>query len=470
MNPIKLIRKLLKVLRGGATFRQMFLAILLGFAAGMIPGVNLTLVLCIVLLLILNTNGGLAVLGYVVGKALCLLLAPVTFEIGYFLIHGVGLMGLIQTLADTPVLALLDLHVYCLLGALPLIIVLGGGMAWALSTIIMKARVGLAAAADRSEKARKVAGNLFVRILLRIAFGRQKETMAEMLEKSSPIFLKGRLIAGVVVIAAILLGQYLFLDVLARKGLEAAIAEAGGAEVNVRRADLSLLTGRLVIEGLEVTDAARPTHNLVEADRIVTDVSIADLLARRLVVDAVECEKMHTDTPRAAPGEVYRQRRPTDEDKDRWNIDIGGLGKITEYYDQAKKLHQRIQKLKDYLKNTEPHAQQGPPDKDRLKEEARLRGYLRLSAKDYLAKRPTWVIRHAKVGGVKVAEGLPGITVEGRELSSHPSLHPHKMELKAYPDEDIAKQLKEGLFGKGGKDLGKKVEEGLGGLKKLFGK
>lgn len=469
MNPIKLIRKLVKVLRGGATFRQMFLAILLGFAAGMIPGINLTLIACIVLLLILNTNGGLAVMGYVVGKALCLLLAPVTFEIGYLLIHSAGLMGLIQTLADTPVLALLDLHVYCLLGALPLIVVLGGGMGWALGTIILKARAGLAAAGQK-EKARKVADNLVVRILLRIAFGRQKRTMAEMAEKSSPIFLKGRLIAGLVVIAAILLGQYLFLDVLARKGLEAAIAEAGGAEVNVRRADLSLLTGHLVIEGLQVTDAARPTHNLVQADRIVTDVSVEALLARRLVVDAVECEKIRTDVQRDAPGEVYRERPPTDEDKKRWNIDIGGLGKITEYYDQAKKLHERIQKLKDYLQDEEPQTEEGPPDKERLKEEARLRGYLRLSAKDYLAKRPTWVIRHAKVGGVEVAQGLPGITVEGRELSSHPSLHTEKMELKAYPDEDIAKQLKEGIFGKGDKDLGKKVKEGLGGLKKLFGK
>ena len=470
MNPIKLIRKLVKALRGGATFRQMFLAIVLGFAAGMIPGVNLTLIACIVLLLILNTNGGLAVMGYLVGKALCLLLAPVTFEIGYFLIHSAGLMALIQTLADTPVLALLDLHVYCLLGALPLIVVLGGGMGLALGTLIMKARAGLAAAGDRSEKARKVADNLAVRMLLRIAFSRQKGTMAEMAEKSSPIFLKGRLIAGLVVIASILVGQYLFLDRLARKGLEAAIAEAGGAEVNVRRADLSLLTGHLVIEGLQVTDAGRPTHNLVQADRIVTDVSIEDLLARRLVVDAVACEKMRTDAQRDGPGEVYRERPATEEDKERWKIDIGGIGKIKEYYDQAKKLHERIQKLKDYLQNEEPQTAEGPPDKERLKEEARLRGYLRLSAKDYLAKRPTWVIRHAKVGGVEVAKGLPGITVEARELSSHPSLHPEKMELKAYPDEDIAKQLKEGIFGKGDKDLGKKVEEGLGGLKKLFGK
>jgi len=71
MNPIKFIRKLGKLLRGGSTSRQIFLGVFLGFAAGMIPGVNLTVLLCIFLLLILNTNGGLAAPAYVLGKILC---------------------------------------------------------------------------------------------------------------------------------------------------------------------------------------------------------------------------------------------------------------------------------------------------------------------------------------------------------------------------------------------------------------
>lgn len=470
MNPIKFIRKLVKVLRGGATFRQIFLAVLLGFAAGMIPGINLTLILCLVLLLVLNTNGGMALLAYLIGKSLCLLLAPVTFEIGFFLIHGAGLLGLIQAASDVPVLALLDLHVYSLLGGLPVIVVVGGALAWALSSLIVKARAGVAAAAGRSEKFQKLARNWFVRVLLRIAFGHQKESMAEMLEKESPIFLGSRLAVGLVVVVVMVVFQYLFLDVLARKGIEAGIAEASGAEVNVKRADLSLLTGRLVVEGLQVTDAARPTHNQVQADRIVMDVSVADLLTRRFVVDAVECDRVRTDVERVSPGKVYRRREPTGDDKERWNIDIGGLGNIKEYYEQARKLHERIQELKGYLEKKEADTQEGPPDKEKLKEEARLRGYLRLSAKDCLARRPTWVVRFIKVGQVEVVEGLPGITLEARELSSHPSLHPEKMELKAYPNEDILKQFTEGLFGKGGKDLGEKVKDGLGGLKKLFSK
>ena len=91
MNPIKLIRKLGKLLRGGSTSKQIFLGVFLGFAAGMIPSLDLTLLLCIFLLLILNTNGCLAVPAYALGKILCLALAPVTFRMGYFMIHDVGL-------------------------------------------------------------------------------------------------------------------------------------------------------------------------------------------------------------------------------------------------------------------------------------------------------------------------------------------------------------------------------------------
>ncbi|MGB2938276.1 MAG: hypothetical protein WBD05_08810, partial [Phycisphaerae bacterium] len=203
MNPIKLIRKLGKALRGGSKFREIFLAVLLGFAVGMIPGVNLTLLLCIILLLLLNTNGGLAVLAFAIGKICCLALAAVTFQIGYFLMHTVGLIGLVRALADTPVLALLDLHVYSLLGALPIIVLVGGGMAWAVGALIAKAQAGIVSAGEQSEKFRKVAENKFVRFLLWLAFGRRKGTLAEVMAQPSPLFARNRLIAGAVVVVII---------------------------------------------------------------------------------------------------------------------------------------------------------------------------------------------------------------------------------------------------------------------------
>ena len=91
-----------KALRGGTGPAQMFLACLIGVLVGMVPGINLTLVLGILLLVLINVNGPLAVLGIVVGKVLCLLLAPVTFEIGYVLIHGIGLENLLCAACEVP--------------------------------------------------------------------------------------------------------------------------------------------------------------------------------------------------------------------------------------------------------------------------------------------------------------------------------------------------------------------------------
>ena len=175
MNPIKLLRKLGKALRGGATFRQIFLGFLLGIAVGMTPGVNLTLLLGVALLFFLNTNGGIAGIGIVLGKVLCLLLAPVTFEVGYFLIHSAGLGGLVRAASDTPVLALLGLDYYCLLGGIPLVLLIGGVGGWMLAGYMLKLRAVVSQTAEKSEKLGKLADNRFVKFVLKIAFGKAKE-------------------------------------------------------------------------------------------------------------------------------------------------------------------------------------------------------------------------------------------------------------------------------------------------------
>jgi len=442
MNPIKLIRKLGKVLRGGATFRDMFLGIFLGFAIGMVPGVNLTLVLLIILLLFLNTNGALAGLAILLGKALCLVLAPVTFRLGYAMIHDLGMIGLVRSAADTPVVALLDLQVYCLFGALPLIIVVGGLLAWFVPRSIIKARAAVASATSGSEKAQKVAASKIVKFLMRVAFGKQKETMAEMAVKKTPLIRKGRAIAALVILAVLIVVQMIYLDSLVKHSLETSLGSVNGAEVNIDNADLSLGSGRLVIEGIQVTDAGKPTNNLVQAERIVADISIEDLLKRRFVVDLVECEALQMDNQRETPGEVYR--KPEEEKKPPAPVDLTKhLGKSAEYYEEVKKFNERLDKLKEYLKSDDPGAQPdaAEPDKEALARQAKALGYLRLSAQDYLAKSPTWVLCELKVSRIILRPDLPTFTVEGKNLSSHPSLYPEKAELTAKPDEEALKNF-----------------------------
>ena len=126
MSPIKLIRKLGKILRGGETQRAIFLGIFLGFGIGMIPGFNRTLLIFIFAFLFLNSNGAMGAISIVLGKLICISIALVTYKLGYFLIHTAGFSGLVRYCSDTPILALLDLQIYCLIGALPIIIVVGG--------------------------------------------------------------------------------------------------------------------------------------------------------------------------------------------------------------------------------------------------------------------------------------------------------------------------------------------------------
>ena len=457
MNPIKLIRKLGKILRGGATFRDMFLGVFLGFAIGMIPGINLMVIILIFLLLFLNTNVALATLSIILGKILCLILAALTFHLGYWMIHGLGLVGLVRWAGNTPVVALLDLHVYSLMGALPLIIIIGGVLAWFVAKSIIKMRARLATA--DSERLRKVSENKFTRIIARIAFGKQKETFAEMADKKSPLIRKSRVIVALAVVVVLFIGQLLFLDTLVKAGLEKSLGSANGAEVNIVSVDLSLGSGRLVIDGLQVTDAARPTHNKVQAEQIVAQIDVGDMLARRFVIDLIECHALRTDTERKTPGDVYRQPKETEEKTSDSLLKKFG-GKSAEYYAEVKKFNERLQKLREFLESDDPGATQSDmPDKDALARKAKALGYLKLSAKDYLAKHPTWVIRQIKIDKIELRPNLPTFTVEGKNLSSHPSLYPEKMELIARPDKDALKAFLTKKFAGGEKKFG-----GLGGL------
>ena len=433
MNPIKLIRKLGKALRGGATSRQIFLGVLLGFGVGMTPGVNLTFVILLLLLVLMNVNGAMGAVALVLGRALCYALAPVTFSVGYALVHNLGLVALVRWMGETPVLALLDWHVYCLLGGLPFTIIIGGGLGWLAARAIGRVRRRLADGDDKGAAYRKVSQNKAMKLLLWIAFGKKKEDYRDMLDKKSPLFRKGRLIAGVVVLAAAGILLSVFTGRMTRAAVVRGIALANGAEVNVESARLSLLTGRLEIRGLQVTDPRQPTHNSVQADLIVADVSIPGLLTRRLVVDVLSCEQMVLDAERATPGEVYS----TGKDKPA-ELPLPSLGRND--VENARKILDRVKKLSEYLKSSDPSEADEDARRRCLARQAKADGYLHLSAKDFLTRRPAWVIRDATID-LGPSGSAPALTLTVRNLSSQPSLHDEPVTF----DIDKKALLEEGL-------------------------
>ena len=301
----KIIKKLGQVLRGGVAGRDIFLGVLFGFALGMTPGVNLTMLIFLALLLLFNSNLIMGALAAAVGKILAILLAPLTFQIGYAMIHKMGMAGMIAKFADTPVLALLDLQVYCLIGALPLIIVLGIGGAWCTAKVIVKMQKSIVSAGQAGGKFSKLSQNKVVKVIMRLAFGKQKETIAASMEKKSPLFNRKRIIVAVAIMVIFVGFAFFGMDWAVKKGMESGISGVNGAEVNVKKVNLSLRTGDLVIEGLQVTDPAKPELNKVQAARFQAKISVENLLKKRLVVDIISCDDMAMDAKRDKPGKVY---------------------------------------------------------------------------------------------------------------------------------------------------------------------
>ena len=422
MNPLKLLRKLVKLLRGGAGSWETFAGCLLGMLIGLTPGFNMTVIIGVLLLLVLNAHLALAIIALAIGKVLCLTLAPVTFEIGYFLIHGIGLQGLFRAISETPVLALMNLHHYCLLGGLPVALVLGCAMGWAVARVVHLARVAIVAGGERSEGLRKLSGNFLVRIVLRLVFGKQKKPMAEMLQAKRPIFRKAGVILCVIVLAGVLVFEFLYADRLAAAGLKAGLEAAAGAEVSLDEADLSLLGGRIYVRGVHITDREKPPHNLVQIDALEGNVALTDLLARRFVLEKVHVGRIDRDVKRAAPGKVFEKpERPEPKLPD---------VTISDYFEHAEKVLEYLRKLSDYLHERQDNRRQAeePANRADLEELARLRGYLKLSTESVLVKRPAVTIRRLEIDELQIA-GAGTYSLVGEEVSNAPELNDRPMKL-----------------------------------------
>lgn len=457
MRPFKTLRKFLAALRGGATFRQLFLGALFGFALGMTPGINLTFFIFLALILFLNTNGPFALLSFTLGKMLCLLLAPLTFQTGYFLIHYLGFGPLVAYAYDTPFLALLNLQIYCLIGALPFIIFLGFPYSYFVSQTIVALRKKGAKAKETSPWVRSLAENKAINLLLNIIVGRQTQTLEDMEKNQTSLWNVQRMKGAVFFIFFLIILQGFYLDYFAKTTVINTLERLNKAEVNIREAKLSLVFGKLTLYGLEVTDAEKPSRNLVQSAEIESDISILALFKKRIIIDRFYAKTMAMDAARLAPGKVYGDIQPKKNGKS-WSLPA--FGEASKYLKAVKELGDKLDRFEDYLSSQDEKREQGPESSAEIKTYTDTRQkLLAQTAAPYLAKTPSWVIETLLVEEFKPVPDFPGITVEAKNLSSHPSLYPNKMDITVKPNEEILKKIKEGA-----------EKTGRSTLDELFGK
>jgi len=423
-------RTLGKFLRGTVTPFQIWAACLLGSMLGFMPGFAQAPGLILVLLLtlaILNANLGLAGLVGLGAKLLSLLLTPVSFSVGRFLLDG-PTEGLARTAINAPVLALFGFDYYVTTGGLVLGLVTGVISGWGISSLITTYRRKMGAMEEGSEKFKRFTGKKWVKILTFLLVGgnKGKKTYNEILAKKvgNPIRMLGVVLA-VLLVALLFLAQMFLAGPIVTMALQDGLEKANGATVDVGEAELNLKENRLIVSDLAMADPNQLDTDLFRAARLEADVSGADLLRKRLRLDRVEITDGSQGEKRLAPGRLVGkppEPQPAPE--------VSGDEKTLEdYIKEAKLWKERLAKGREWLEkisgpSTEQTAGEAEESlRERLEREIREKGYRRVRATHLVAGAPTLVIGELVANKVRVS-ALDGeqCDVTCRNLSTHPGL------------------------------------------------
>ena len=113
------------------------------------------------------------------------------------------------------------------------------------------------------------------------------------------------LVAFGIVLGLLMAISLLFLDTWIRIGIEQGAGRLVGAEVNVERVEHRFSPFGLSLYGVQVTDAAKPSHNRIQLESISADIELLPLLRDKIIIDELSATNLAFDQPRAQEGRVY---------------------------------------------------------------------------------------------------------------------------------------------------------------------
>jgi uncharacterized protein (TIGR03545 family) len=126
--------------------------------------------------------------------------------------------------------------------------------------------------------------------------------LARSIRKNKGVVRTGKLSVLLLVVACILLFNFLFKNRLLENALEGGLQRIFEARAEVDDLDLRLLDGRLSIAHLAVADKEEPFRNLFELGRTEVDLRTAELLKGKFVISNLECRDIRWNTPRRTSG------------------------------------------------------------------------------------------------------------------------------------------------------------------------
>lgn len=423
-----IIRKIGKTLRGQAKPYQIITAAILGTLIGFAPPVGSApfYILGIILLLaIINANFFIATFTAGIAKLLALALMPVSFELGLLLVDG-PLQGFFRTLINAPVTALMGFDYYVTAGGTVVALILGTLIGVGYIKLIGSFRKKMAKVEADSEKYAAYTSKRGVRLLMWVLFGgKAKISYAELMEQKKI----GNPIRPIGVVFAVLLVGLLFLIQQFASGplittlLKGQLEEFHGATVDVEGVNLDLANGEITIEQLAMADPDNLATDLIRAEQVTAKISTADLLRKRITIDAIVVDDAVQGEVRDRPGILIGERRkPTEPEEGKT---------IEDYFAKAKVWKERLDTYRDWLEKlrgpADDEAASDDEEKGRLRDWADLYGHADVRAAHLVEGSPTVLLKETTINKLR-PQWPEGETLDiyATNLSTHPALAPDK--------------------------------------------
>lgn len=423
-------RKIGKILRGKTTPFQIIAAAVLACMLGFVPSIRTSpgaVITLASLLIVLNANLWLALILGAGAKVLSLLLLPVSFTVGQWLIEG-PTRGLFAALAEAPILAWFGFEYYATTGGLAVGLLLGAVVGVGITMLVQRFRRRMSHLEQGSEKFKTFTAKPWVKVLtfIFVGSGHGKMTYEQLMQRriGNPIRILGvifvALVAGLGWIASGFLDEPIVTTTV-----QSNLQRVHGATVDLEGAEVSLSDNRITLRGLAMADPNDLQKDLFRAATLSADLGGVDLLRKRLTVDHFIVSDAVSGAQRSSPGERFSE--PAEPPRE---VTIPDAETLEEYLRDAQIWKDRLTQIYEWLETAAGEPEQ-PVDpsapqetlRERLAREAAQLGYAFVRSDTLREEAPTLLVSLLEVGGL-VAEQWGGETLDIRaeHLSTNPGL------------------------------------------------
>lgn len=427
-------RKFGKFFRGTATPFQIYIATILSALLAFVPVPVLApgyFLVLLGLLIVLNANLLIAAFAGFISYLAAVLLLPVSFVVGQWLLHG-PFSGLFATAVNAPVLSWFGWDYYALVGGIPFALLTGGLLGFAANSALRGFRRKMISLEAGENRYVAWSRKRWVKILDYVFIGpgsKGKKTWQELEAKKvgNPVRPLGLALVVVSAVFLFIVGRFLQEPILTPL-LRDALTRVNGATVDLQAVRVDWRGGTLELVGLALTDRNDLQHNLIAAERVAGTVSLSSALRRTLVIDEMVLYGAEQGGRRTLAGSLSQ---PAARQREVPTVDIPDFDTIDRWVRDAAVWRERLRQAQDLMERfgggaeagAEPGAEQTLPLRVRLQQRAESLGYGSVRAEHLRRGNPTLTVQRIATEAMRNS-WLPAETIdfELRHISSHPAL------------------------------------------------